>query len=204
MKKIKFLTMVLCFMSITVTASAVELGKISKDIMYKIDKTDKYNPMSGYVVDWQTVGKLKYIKYKKKDFAEEYSGSVKGGVTFANKMAIEANTQNKPANWYFIATGSRAGISAYELSASLNEGPDDNMLIKSLGMSGISAKLLSCNHNDKSISEYDTIKKARFLRLESRGYADAIMILSDDYAAQFVTKKIILIPNVNVFPGNCK
>lgn len=204
MRKVSFFALLLCFACITSTASAVELGKISKDIMYQLDKSDKYSPTSGYVVDWETVGNLKYIEYKKKDFADEYSGRVKAGISFAGKKAIEAHTKNKSADWYFVATGSRAGISTYELSASIADGPEDIMIIKSLGMSGVSAETLVCNHNDKSISEYDTIKEARFFRLKSKGYADATMIVSDDYAAQFVTKKIILIPNVSVFSGSCK
>lgn len=204
MKKTLLFAMVLCLMGISETSNAVEFGKLTNDIMFKLDKSEKYNPMAGYVVDWQTVGSLRYIKYKKKDFAAEYSGSVKDGVTFAGKKAIEAHTKNKSAEWYFTATGSRAGISTYELSASLNDALEDSVLLESLNKSGISVKLLSCNHDDKSISEYDTIKEARFYKLKSNGYADATMILSDDYAAQFVTKKITLTPNISVFSGNCK
>lgn len=204
MKKVYLLIIAICLMSITETVYAIEFGKVTKDIMYKLDKTEKHDPMAGYVVDWQSVGNLKYINYKNKDFAAEYSGSIKDSMTFVGKKAIEAHTKNKSAEWYFTATGSRAGISTYELSATLNENPEDKTLLQSLNKASISANILSCNHDDKSISEYDTIKEARFYKLKSKGYADAIMILSEDYAAQFITKKIILIPNTTGFSSNCK
>jgi len=204
MKKTLLLAMVLFLMGITKTVSAVEFGKLAKDLMFKLDKTDKHNPTAGYVVDWQAVGNIKYIKYNKKDFASEYRGSIKDSITFAGKKTINAHTKNKSAEWYFTATGSRAGISTYELSASLNDSPEDGALLESLSKFGVSAKLLICNHDDKSISEYDTIKEARFYKLKSNGYADATMIVSDDYAAQFITKKITLTPNTTELSGNCR
>ena len=204
MKKVYLFIIAMCLMSITETVYAIEFGKLTKDIMYKLNKTEKHDPMAGYVVDWESVGNLKYIKYKKKDFAAEYTGSIKDSVTFVGKKAIEAHTQNKSAEWYFTATGSRAGISTYELTATLSEGPEDKTLLQSLNKTSISANLLSCNHDDKSIAEYDTIKEARFYKIKSKGYADAIMILSEDYAAQFITKKIILIPNTTEFSSTCK
>ena len=180
----------------------VEFGVLVKEILFNL-YGEKATPSTSYYSGWDQLDNSKNYTFKRKDYAEKYEGTVRPLLVFDSKPAKEAWKRNVIAKWDVLATGSKIGFDKIEFRSSINDGAYEEDIVASLGKSGITARLLTCNE-DKVISLYGTYFRVKIYRLSAKGYAPSILIISTDIAAQFASIQLIIIPNTSGVSGICR
>jgi len=212
MKKLKNVLVLLCLLIVgLLTASqsdaspekTVEFGELAKSVLVKAG-SEKYNPAISYQASWDQLDNPAYYAFKKKEFAEEYQGSVKPLVVFNGKPAKDAYKKNTNASWSMAATGSRAGVSKATYSASVNDGADEEQIVASLRKSGIATTALVCDDNSKSLEAYRTGIMLKVYKLSAKGYLPGILVIAGDVAAQHIALDLTVIPNTKELSGACR
>lgn len=183
--------------------NAVEFGELVKDVLVHTGN-DKVDPSASYKAGWDQLDKSKNYVFKKKDFADEYQGTVKPLLVFNSKPAKEAYKKNVNAKWGMLANGSRAGVSKVVFSSTVNDGADEDLITASLKKSGITPSKLTCDDDNKEIASYRTGIMFNVYKLASKGYASGILVIAGDVAAQHISFDLMIFPNTSEFRKACK
>jgi hypothetical protein len=181
----------------------IEFGVLVKEQLVYMGN-EKIDPSSNYCSGWDQLDKSKNYIFKKKDFSDEYQGTVKPLLVFNTKPAKEAYKRNVNAKWDMHANGSRAGVSKIVYSSTINDGADEEEIVASLKKSGITVGKLTCDDNDKDIASYQTGIMFKVFKLTLKGYAPKILVIAGDVAAQHISLNISITPNTSEFLKACR
>ena len=181
----------------------VEFGTLVKKQLVYLGK-EKVDPIASYHTGCDQLDNSKNYIFKKKEFADEYNGTVKPLLVFNAKPAKEAYKRNTNAKWEILAIGSRAGIRKFVFSSTVNDGANEDEIIASLKKSGITTVKLICDENNSKIASYQTGIMFSVYKLVAKGYAPGVLVIAGDVAAQHISLNLTILPSTSDFQRACK